>query len=73
MPRASGALPAFPRAIGVVSSTAAAALHDVLTALARRAPHVQVIVYPSAVQGPEAPAALVRRSRGPAGAPRSTR
>jgi exodeoxyribonuclease VII large subunit len=50
----------FPRAIGVVSSTAGAALHDVLTTLARRAPHVHVIVYPSAVQGAEAPAQLVR-------------
>jgi exodeoxyribonuclease VII large subunit len=50
----------FPRAIGVVSSTAAAALHDVLTALARRAPHLRVIIYPSAVQGADAPAQLVQ-------------
>jgi exodeoxyribonuclease VII large subunit len=53
-------LVAHPRAIGIVSSTAGAALHDVLTTLARRAPHVQVIVYPSAVQGPEAPVQLVQ-------------
>jgi exodeoxyribonuclease VII large subunit len=53
-------IPAFPRSIGVVTSTAAAALHDVLTALERRSPHVRVVVYPSAVQGPDAPAALVR-------------
>jgi exodeoxyribonuclease VII large subunit len=50
----------YPRAIGVVSSTTGAALHDVLTTLARRAPHVRVIVYPSAVQGPDAPPQLVR-------------
>jgi exodeoxyribonuclease VII large subunit len=49
-----------PRAIGVVCSTAAAALHDVLTTLARRAPHVPVVVYPSAVQGADAPAQLVQ-------------
>lgn len=49
-----------PRAIGIVSSTAAAALHDVLTTLARRAPHVPVVVYPSAVQGADAPAQLVQ-------------
>jgi len=54
------AVAVHPRAIGVVSSTAGAALHDVLTTLARRAPHVQVIVYPSSVQGPEAPASLVQ-------------
>ena len=52
-------LPRFPQRVGVVTSLGAAALHDVLTALARRAPQVQVIVYPSPVQGAEAPAALV--------------
>lgn len=52
-------LPTHPRCIGVVTSTAGAALHDVLTTLARRAPQVRVVVYPSLVQGPEAPAALV--------------
>ena len=51
-------LPAYPRAIGVVTSLGAAALQDVLTALARRAPQVRVIVYPSLVQGGAAPAAL---------------
>ena len=52
-------LPAFVRTVGVVTSTAGAALHDVVATLARRAPHVQVIVYPSLVQGADAPAALV--------------
>jgi len=51
-------LAAFPKAIGVITSAAAAALHDVLTALARRAPHVRVVVYPSPVQGADAPVAL---------------
>lgn len=45
------ALPMFARTIGIVTSPQAAALHDVLTALARRAPHVSVIVYPTLVQG----------------------
>ena len=53
------ALPAHPRRIGVVTSLGAAALHDVLTALARRSPQVGVVVYPSLVQGPDAPAQLV--------------
>ena len=53
-------LPAFPRAIGVVTSLGAAALHDVLSAIARRAPQVRVVVYPSLVQGPEAPAQLAQ-------------
>jgi exodeoxyribonuclease VII large subunit len=44
-------LPAYPRAIGVVTSLAAAALRDVLTTLARRNPSIPVIVYPAPVQG----------------------
>ncbi len=52
-------LPAFVRTVGVVTSTAGAALHDVVATLRRRAPHVAVIVYPSLVQGADAPAALV--------------
>ncbi|HEX4928163.1 MAG TPA: exodeoxyribonuclease VII large subunit [Burkholderiales bacterium] len=44
-------LPEHPRAIGVVTSRAAAALRDVLTTLARRNPAVAVIVYPVPVQG----------------------
>jgi len=41
----------LPRAIGVVTSLHAAALRDVLSALARRAPQVPVIIYPAPVQG----------------------
>lgn len=48
----------FPRVLAVITSPAAAALHDVLTTLQRRSPHVRILVYPSLVQGPQAPAAL---------------
>ena len=51
-------LPAHPRVIGIVTSTQAAALRDVLTTLARRAPHVEVIVFPTPVQGTDAPARI---------------
>jgi exodeoxyribonuclease VII large subunit len=44
-------LPVHPRAIGVLTSLAAAALRDVLTTLARRNPAIPVIVYPVPVQG----------------------
>ncbi|MBC7513852.1 MAG: exodeoxyribonuclease VII large subunit [Herminiimonas sp.] len=44
-------VPHFVRHIGIVTSPQAAALHDVLTTLARRAPHCHVIVYPTPVQG----------------------
>ena len=53
-------LPAMPRAIGVVTSLGAAALHDVVTALRRRVPHIPVMLAPAAVQGAGAPAELVR-------------
>lgn len=53
-------LPSHPRVLGVVTSLGAAALRDVLTTLARRAPQVRVVVYPSLVQGAEAPESLVR-------------
>jgi exodeoxyribonuclease VII large subunit len=53
-------LPAMPRTIGVVTSLAAAALHDVVTALRRRVPHVSVVIAPAAVQGANAPSEIVR-------------
>jgi exodeoxyribonuclease VII large subunit len=49
------ALPSFARAIGIVTSTKAAALHDVLATLKRRAPMIPIIIYPTAVQGADAP------------------
>jgi exodeoxyribonuclease VII large subunit len=54
------AVPAFPRRVGIVTSLGAAALHDVLSSFTRRAPHVELVIYPSPVQGSEAPPALVR-------------
>jgi len=60
-------LPLFPKTIGIVTSPQAAALHDVLTALRRRAPHVRIIIYPTPVQGQQAPekiaAAIATASR----------
>ncbi len=51
-------IPACPRRIGVVTSLAAAALGDVITALRRRSPQVEIIVYPTPVQGTDAPATI---------------
>ena len=47
-------LPKFPQRIGIVTSPKAAALHDVLTTLKRRMPGLQVVLYPTRVQGIEA-------------------
>ena len=53
------ATPRYPRRIGIVTSPQAAALRDVLVAFFRRAPHLELIIYPTLVQGAEAPAAIV--------------
>ncbi|KQO23157.1 exodeoxyribonuclease VII [Acidovorax sp. Leaf76] len=52
-------LPLMPRGIGLVTSLGAAALHDVVTALRRRVPHIPVVLVPAQVQGGAAPASLV--------------
>ena len=52
-------LPVMPRGIGVVTSPGAAALHDVVTALRRRVPHIPVVLAPALVQGAQAPASIV--------------
>lgn len=52
-------LPKFPLTIGIVTSTNAAALKDVLTTLARRFPIAKIVIYPSEVQGKLAPKQLV--------------
>jgi exodeoxyribonuclease VII large subunit len=44
-------LPAFPRAIGIVTSPRAAALRDILTTVKRRWPSMPMILYATAVQG----------------------
>lgn len=53
-------VPRFPRRVAVVTSPAAAAWRDVMTALARRAAHVEVVLIPTPVQGIEAPARIVQ-------------
>lgn len=53
-------LPAFPKKIGIITSPQAAALHDVMTTLTRRAPYAQLILYPTLVQGAEATAQIVQ-------------
>jgi len=52
-------LPEWPRTIGVVTSPTGAALRDVLHVLQRRFPLVQVLLAPTAVQGPEAAGGVV--------------
>jgi len=53
------AIPTHPRTIGIITSPQAAALKDVLSTLARRAPHIPIVIYPTLVQGPDAPAGII--------------
>ena len=50
----------FPERLAVVTSSSGAALHDVHRTLQNRWPGADVILFPSLVQGPEAPSALAR-------------
>jgi exodeoxyribonuclease VII large subunit len=52
-------IPTHPRSIGIITSPQAAALKDVLSTLARRAPHILTVIYPTLVQGPDAPAGII--------------
>ena len=49
--RPKRALPRFPRRIGVVAALGGAALRDVLEVTGRRAPGIDVLVFPAAAQG----------------------
>ncbi|KAA8995740.1 exodeoxyribonuclease VII large subunit [Affinibrenneria salicis] len=53
-------LPSPARQVGVITSASGAALHDILQVLQRRDPSLPVVVYPTAVQGNEAPQQIVR-------------
>jgi exodeoxyribonuclease VII large subunit len=52
-------IPVLPRAVGVVTSGTGAALADIQTVAGRRFPGLTLMVFPVAVQGDAAPAAIV--------------
>ena len=51
-------LPKYPKTIGIVTSSAGAAIHDMLRILRKRFPLTQVRLFPVRVQGIEAPAEI---------------
>ena len=53
-------LPFPAHCVGVITSKTGAALHDILHVLKRRDPSLPVIIYPTAVQGDDAPGQIVR-------------
>lgn len=53
-------LPPICQRIGVITSSSGAALHDILQILRRRNPSLEVIIYPTLVQGKEAAQDIVK-------------
>ena len=51
-------LPRFPERIGVITAPTGAAIRDILNITGRRYPQAEIRIYPSLVQGADAPASL---------------
>jgi exodeoxyribonuclease VII large subunit len=62
-------LPAFPRAVGLLTGADAAARGDIVTAISTRFPPAHVVVFETRVQGSGAPGAIVNALRTLAGHP----
>ena len=52
-------LPSFPNSIGVITSPDAAVLRDIITTLERRNKSLEIIIYPTPVQGQAAPEGII--------------
>jgi exodeoxyribonuclease VII large subunit len=52
-------LPKIPRAIGIITASTGAAVHDMIHVTGRRFPYAKLILFPSLVQGEGAPAQLI--------------
>lgn len=56
-------LPQFPKKIGVVTSPSGAVIRDIITTVSRRFPGVEIILYPTKVQGEGASAEVAENIR----------
>lgn len=53
-------IPKFPQRIGVITSPTGAAVRDIIKVSKKRCPYVELVIFPSAVQGVNAPEELTR-------------
>ena len=53
-------LPKIPKTIGIITSPTGAAVRDMINVTGRRWPSAKILLYPSLVQGADAPASLCR-------------
>ena len=51
-------IPKYPQCIGVITAATGAAIRDILNITGRRYPQTRILIYPSLVQGADAPASL---------------
>lgn len=51
-------LPPFPACVGVITAPTGAAIRDIVNITGRRYPQAKILLYPSSVQGADAPASL---------------
>ena len=56
-------LPAFPRSIGVITSTGGAVLHDIFNVIRRRHARLNLLIYPALMQGPDCAATVANGIR----------
>ncbi len=52
-------LPKIPSSIGIITSPTGAAIRDMINVAGRRFPYAKIVLYPTLVQGPDAPPQLV--------------
>ena len=56
-------LPKIPARVGIITSPTGAAVRDMIHVAGRRFPYAELVLYPSLVQGPDAPAQLIEGVR----------
>ncbi len=56
-------IPKYAKTIGIVTASTGAAIHDIMNIAARRNPYVQLILYPTLVQGQDAKFSIVNGIR----------
>ena len=57
---AKKAIPMYPKTVGIITSPTGAAIEDMKSILVKRWPIVNILIYPSLVQGEEAPKQLIK-------------
>ncbi|WP_405293861.1 exodeoxyribonuclease VII large subunit [Methanobrevibacter sp.] len=56
-------IPKYPKRIGVVTARTGAAIRDIITTIKKRYPICEILVFPTLVQGDQAPPQIVRQIR----------